>query len=155
MFGNYNFGNTYGNSMPTATQPYGYPIGNYNMNYNIPNMAQPTQMQQTNTNKIFVSSIDEVRQRQLPNNSDVIFLDNDKPILYQKIVDGKGQFEVKAFSITPYSPVETEKTTEPIDLSSYVKIADLEPIKAELKAIKDRLGNRQGGNNNGTNQYSK
>jgi hypothetical protein len=130
MFGNYNqFGNY---SMPTGTQPYGYPMNGYNM-------PQQPQMQ-TNTNKIYVSGIEDVRQRQLPNGSDVIFLDNDKPILYQKIVDSKGQFDVKAFSITPYAPQESVKNEQPMDLSAYAKQADIEAIKSEIKAIKDRLG---------------
>ena len=68
---NYNFG--YGNTMPTGTQPYGYPIGNYN----VPQMAQPQIQPQTTTNKIYVSGIEEVRQKQLPNNSEVVFIDND------------------------------------------------------------------------------
>lgn len=132
MYNNYNFGNGYGNSYPTGTQPYGYP------------MMQPQQAQvpqaQTNTNKIYVSGIEDVRQRNLPFNSDVIFLDNDKPILYQKIVDSKGQFEVKAFTIVPYSTQESEKASQSMDLSMYAKTTDLEQIRAELKAIKDKIG---------------
>lgn len=133
---NYNYGN-YGNSMPTGTQPYGYPMNNYG----VPQMAQPQVPQQTTTNKIYVSGIEEVRQRNLPFNSDVIFLDNDKPILYQKKVDDKGQFEVKAFTITAYSPQETEKGNNSIDLSAYAKASDLETIRGELKAIKEKLEN--------------
>lgn len=146
MFDRYGNSFQYGNSYPTATQPYGYPMGGYNM----ATMAQPQMPQQTNTNKIYVSGIEDVRQRQLPNGSDVIFLDNDKPILYQKIVDGKGQFEVKAFNITPYSPVEAEKQGGAIDLSNYVKTTDLEPIKAELEDIKNKLLNKEAVLNNGT-----
>ena len=112
-----------------------------------PQYAQPyTQPQQpqvqqapTNTNKIYVVGIEDVRARALPQNSDFIFLDNDKPILYQKVVDSKGQFEVKAFTITPYSPQEQPKSEGTIDLSNYVKLNDLEPIKAELNAIKEKL----------------
>lgn len=139
MFGNgfnnggnsFQFGNGY-------TNPYGY---GYQLQVPQPQQT-PTQI---NTNKIYVSGIDEVRQRQLPNGSDMLFLDNDKPLLYQKIVDGKGQFEVKAFQITPYSPVETAKDSQPINLSDYVKTSDLEPIKAELQAIKDKLGSKANG----------
>ena len=129
----------YGNSYPTATQPYGYSMP---QNFAMPQQqAQPTQ---TTTNKIYVSGIEDVRQRNLPFNSDVIFLDNDKPILYQKIVDGKGQFEVKAFSITPYIAQEIDKTSQPINLSGYAKTSDLEPIKAELEIIKEKLFGKVG-----------
>lgn len=132
MFGN-GFNGGYGNN---PYSPYGYATPNYGYNAQPQQQMQPSQI---NTNKIYVSGIDEVRQRQLPNGSDVIFLDNDKPLLYQKIVDGKGQFEVKAFTITPYLPQEAAKDTQSIDLSAYAKTSDLEPIKAELEAIKDKL----------------
>ena len=128
MFRN-NYVDFNGYSTPTGTQPYGYPMQNYGM----------PQQSQINTNKIYVSGIEEVRQKNLPFNSDVVFLDNDKPILYQKIVDGKGQFEVKAFTITPYNAVENEKEQQSINLSGYAKTTDLEPIKAELNAIKEKL----------------
>lgn len=132
----------FGATMPTATQPYGYPTNNFGMQQPQP---QPQQPMQTNTNKIYVSGIDDVRSRMLPQNSDYIFLDNDKPIIYQKIVDGKGQFEVKAFEIVPYSAQNQTKDNQSIDLSCYAKTSDLEPIKAELQSIKDRLMERDNG----------
>lgn len=109
--------------------------------YNAPLYQQQSnqQLQQSiNTNKIYVNGIDDVRSRQLPAGSDFIFLDNDKPIIYQKVVDGKGQFEVKAFSITPYSAQE-DKNNSQVDLSGYAKTTDLDPIRAELKSIKEQL----------------
>lgn len=136
MFGNgFNNGNSFqfGNGYSNPYSPYGY---GYQQQMQPQQQPQSTQI---NTNKIYVSGIDEVRQRQLPNGSDMLFLDNDKPIIYQKIVDGKGQFEVKAFTITPYSAVETAKDTQSIDLSAYAKTTDLEPIKAELKVIREKL----------------
>lgn len=129
----------YGNSFQNGNG-WGNPYSPYGYGY-----QQQMQPSQINTNKIYVSGIDEVRQRQLPNGSDMLFLDNDKPLLYQKIVDGKGQFEVKAFTITPYLPQETTKDTQSIDLSAYAKTTDLEPIKAELQAIKDKLGGKANG----------
>lgn len=120
--------NAYGNM-----QPFGYAANNYSL-------------PQTNTNKLYVSGIEDVRQRQMPNGSDFIFLDNDKPILYQKIVDSTGQFEIKTFSIAPYLPQDEPKPSQSIDLSSYAKTSDLEPIKAELQAIKDKLSGGINGN---------
>ena len=127
MFDRYMNPYQYSNSYPTATQPYGFAM-------------QPQQVQpQVNTNKIYVSGVEDVRQRQLSNGSDVIFLDNDKPILYQKIVDSTGQFEVKAFTITPYNAQETEKQSQHINITDYIKTTDLEPIKADIEAIKRKL----------------
>ena len=143
--------NGYGNTMPTGTQPYGYPMNNFNMQ----GQGQPQPQQQVpqiNTNKLYVNGIDDVRNRYLPPNSNYIFLDNDKPLLYQKIVDGTGQFEVKAFTITPYNTQETTKQEPSIDLSSYAKISDIEEIKNEIQAIKDKLTSKQGANSNGTSQ---
>lgn len=104
MFENGYFNNPFLYGFPTATQPYGYPMPSQN-----PYQQQQTtpQHQQTSTNKIFVSGIEEVRNRQLPPNSEYIFLDNEKSIIYQKTVDAKGQFEVKAFDIVPH--VESEE----------------------------------------------
>lgn len=138
------FGNPYTyNSMPTSTQPYGYPINPYtNIN------TQPQQQIQTQTNKIYVNGIEDVRNRVLPSSSDYIFLDNDQPILYQKIVDSKGQFEVKAFSIIPYEP--KSDTKQEVDLSAYVKKSDLEPLQEEIKALKEKLSPKKVEVKNGT-----
>ena len=129
-------------------QNFGY------MGYNTPNYAPPTynaQPQppqqippQTNTNKIYVSGIDDVRGRFFPPNSDYIFLDNDKPILYQKVVDSKGQFEVKAFTITPYSAQESQSQ---IDMSGYAKQEQIEALRQEINAIKDKITPKQVTNN--------
>lgn len=159
MFTN-NYGNygAYGNSMPTGTQPYGYPISPYM------NIAQQNQMQQqsqqmpiTNTNKIYVNGIDDVRNRLLPPNSDFIFLDNDKVTLYQKVVDANGNFDVKSFKTVQNNAEEENKQNCSIDLSGYVKTTDLDPIKNEIKALKEKLAikkaevsNGSGINGNGT-----
>ena len=86
------FGNNY--NMPYGMMPTGFP---YNNNLSAPPPQTPN-ASMTNTNKIYVNGEDDARNRWLPPNSDYIFLDNDKAIIYQKIVDSKGQFEIKAFS---------------------------------------------------------
>ena len=140
------FGNNFGyNSMPTATQPYGYPMNPYMNNMANPNQMQPQsqiQPQQpitTNTNKIYVNGIEDVRNRSLLPNSDYIFLDNDNAIIYQKIVDSKGQFEVKAFDIVPHIEQKETKSENNIDLSNYVKVTDLEPLQNDIKILKEKL----------------
>ena len=125
MFGN-NYTNPYFNSMPTATQPYGY-TSPY-MNQPNSQMASPN----TYTNKVYVSNADAVRNKELPANSDYIFLDNDKPILYQKIVDGKGQFEVKMFKITPYEEPERVET-------DYAKASALTALEDKIKALEAKI----------------
>lgn len=156
------------NSMPTATQPYGYPMYNPYSMYptinptqqmqpnTIPNQPQSsaTSNNMTNTNKIFVSGIDDVKNnRNLLPNSDYIFLDNDKPILYQKIVDGTGKFEVKAFSISPLKDTETSNNSNKSDLSNYVPLKDFEALQARLngieRQIKDLTANKSKNDNYG------
>lgn len=117
-----------------------YPYDNYNFNGVPPVNSQPQyQRQNQSTNKIYVSGIDDVRRMNLAAGSDFIFLDNDKPLLYQKIVSPNGQFEVKTFTISPYEQKETPKEQTPIDLSGYVKITELEQIRAELNELKNKI----------------
>lgn len=134
-------------------QPYNYG-GTYIPNYNFQNPYQqfnPSLTQQqmqpqnqqassaTNTNKIFVSSIDDVKSKPLSANSDFIFLDNDKPILYQKTVDGKGQFEVKAFEIHEIKPQERQKEDNSINLSDYVTLTEFEALKGQINDLKNKI----------------
>ena len=139
-YDNYNF-----SGIPQPNQPYGFNTVPYQSQ-----QQRTGQNNQTNTNKIYVSGIEDVRARMLPAGSDFIFLDNDKPILYQKIVSPSGQFEVKTFTISPYEPQEATKTENSIDLSSYVKTTDLEPIKAELNELKNKLSAKKMEVSNGT-----
>ena len=133
-------------------QPYNYG-GTYIPNYNFqnpyqqfnPNLTQQQTQQQnqqssvTNTNKIFVSGIDDVKNKPLSANSDFIFLDNDKPILYQKTVDGKGQFEVKAFEIHEIKPQEKQKEDNSINLSNYVTLTEFEVLKGQIDELKNKI----------------
>ena len=140
MFGN-NFSNPYGFN----TNPYSYGTPMY-PNYNQPaqqTTPQTQTIQTTNTNKIFVNGIEDVRNRSLPPNSDYTFLDNDKPLLYQKVVDSKGQFEVKVFDIVPHK--EEQSTAPSVDMSQYVLKTDFDKITHELTSLKEQL-NKLGGN---------
>lgn len=132
-----------------------YPYDNYNnfnmqQPYNFNNQQFNRPQNQANTNKIYVSGIDDVKKTMLPAGSDYIFLDNDKPILYQKIVSPNGQFEVKTFTISPYEQKETTKEQNSIDLSEYVKTSEFEQIKAELNELKNKLIPKKVEVNNGT-----
>lgn len=120
---------------PQGMQPYGNQFNPYMQQQNQSNQTQPAMA--TNTNKIFVASIEDVRNRALPFNSDFIFLDNEKPILYQKTVDSKGQFEVKEFSI---SPLEVKDNTE-----KYVLKSDFERLESQLKDLQNKLGEGNNG----------
>lgn len=122
---NYNFQNPYQQFNPSLTQQQTQP--------------QQTMNNATNTNKIFVAGIDDVKSRNIPFNSDFIFLDNDKPYLYQKTVDGKGQFEVKAFEIHEIKPQEKAKEDNSINLSNYVTLTEFEALKGQIDELKNKI----------------
>lgn len=131
-----------GNTMPTATQPYGYP-------FNIAQQPSVQPPQAVNTNKTYVSGIEDVRLRPLPPNSEFIFLDNEKSILYQKKVDSNGQFEVKAYEITEYNADTTPIAQPQVDLSGYVPRTEFEALQREIKALSDKISNIRSVTQNG------
>jgi len=88
---------------------YGF-VPPVNSGYTTPNYNAINQPMITQTNKIYVSGKEDAQSRILPPNSDYIFLDNNKPIIYQKIVNGSGQFEFKMFDIIPHKE-ETETSS--------------------------------------------
>lgn len=152
MFNNYTNPYMYGGSgvgMNFGTNPYYQPYQTQMPQQpQMQQAAQPQaqtqpqvqpQMNATNTNKIYVNGTEDVRARILPPNSDYIFLDNDKAMIYQKVVDGKGQFEVKTFDIVPHVEPETAKTPDSTNLSNYVLKSDLDPLRAEIKALNDKI----------------
>lgn len=149
MYGN-NF-NPYGFNPATNapnTNPYGYnPVSPFNGQ---PQNTQP--LNATNTNKIYVSGVEDVKGRMLMPNSDYMFIDNDKPIAYQKIVDGKGQFTVKAFKLVEFDPTK-EQTTQALNPDEYVLKTDFDKLNESVKNLTIRLEQlkpTQGGNINGT-----
>ena len=141
-------GNNYGGYMPYSTPYNGYnnnqgnytgqaPFAPQNGNYAPPaqSQQQPAQM---NTNKIYVTGIDDARARQLPPNSDFIFLDNDKPLLYRKTVDATGKMEIKAFKISEYT--ETEAAPAPaVDMTQFVSVEQFKDVQTEMNRIKKTI----------------
>ena len=150
-------GNNYGGYVPYST-PYNgqtnymgqVPFVSQNANYapQTPTQQQPAQM---NTNKIYVTGIDDARARQLPPNSDFIFLDNDKPLLYRKTVDATGKMEIKAFKISEYTETEAAPAG---DMSQYVSAEEFKSMQTEVGRIKKTIDNllkkeKKGGEENG------
>ena len=138
--------NQYGMYAPNQT-PYSTPYGGFSPMPNTyptqpqftpqtPNYAPQTQSaQQMNTNKIYVTGIEDAKTRQLPANSDYIFLDNDKPLLYRKTVDATGKMEIKTFKISEYTETEAEAAPA-VDMSQYVSVKD---FNSEINRIKKTI----------------
>lgn len=147
MYQQYNSPFNY-NTMPTATQPYGYAMNNISSQM-MPSQ-QPTQNQFTNI--IFVSGLEDVKKRYQSPTSEMYYADNDKPLLYKKIVYANGQFDIKTFDISEHCAENDTKDALPIDLSCYVKTSDLDPLERKIKALEEQLAKyKQGDKPNGTN----
>ena len=159
--------NPYGNIYQTPyNTPYGGFMpsqGNYTgqapfatQNGNFAPQTQPQQQPaQMNTNKIYVTGIDDARARQLPPNSDFIFLDNDKPLLYRKTVDATGKMEIKAFKISEYTETEAAPASAPaVDMSQFVSVEEFKTVQTEMGRIKRTIDGllkkeKKGGEENG------
>ena len=115
------FNNNYGfpnfNSLPTATQPYGFP------------MAIPQQQSQPQSNIVYVNGIEDVKNRPLPPNSNYAFMDNDNPILYRKTVDAQGKMTVEVFDIVPHKD-------EPEIKPDYALKSDLEELQKQIVKLR-------------------
>lgn len=152
MYNPYQNGNMYQTPYSVPYSGYMQPQGNYtgqapfapqNGNYTPtaqPQQQQPQQPPQMNTNKIYVTGIDDARARQLPPNSDFIFLDNDKPLLYRKTVDATGKMEIKAFKISEYTETEAAPASAPaVDMSQFVSVEEFKGMQNEMKRIKKNI----------------
>lgn len=149
----------YGGFMPSQGNYTGQaPFAPQNGNYTPQTPSQPQSQQQPaqmNTNKIYVTGIDDARARQLPPNSDFIFLDNDKPLLYRKTVDATGKMEIKAFKISEYTETEAATASAPaVDMSQFVSVEEFKTVQTEMGRIKRTIDGllkkeKKGGEENG------
>lgn len=133
MFGQNNYGAPY-----YTGAPY-YSNGGYSSPMYQPQsgMQQPS-VQNMNTNKLYTTGIEDVRARQLPPNSDFIFLDNDKPIIYRKTTDATGKMDIQVFEIKPFQP-EQNKPEPSIDTSQFALKTEIDGLKNEIEQLKESL----------------
>lgn len=137
----FNYNNPFLNNNGFGFNPnggYNYPPFSPQNPHNMP--PQPTQIAtSTNTNKIYVSGIDEVKSRILPPDSDMIFIDNERDILYEKVVDSTGKFQIKMLDIVEHKDPEKSDKVADDKLSEYATKSDLEPFNALKTQYNDRL----------------
>jgi hypothetical protein len=133
------------NTMPTATQPFGYPVNPYMYSQQPQQKQQPQPQPQQqaptmiNTNKLYANGLEDVKNRSLPPNSDYIFVDNDKDILYQRIVDGTGKSDTRMFDLLPHIEKEAATSQQSVDLDKYVLKTDFETLQGQIKALNDKI----------------
>lgn len=137
--------------------PFGYnppmqPFNNFN---NMQPQVQPQPQNQpanaTNTNKIFVNGIEDAKSRMLMPNSDYMFLDNDKKLIYQRVVDGTGQSTIKTYKYVEVNENEINDTPQfalKSDFDKSIKelndkinnIIENQKINAKVQEIKKEAG---------------
>ena len=163
MYNPYQNGNMYQTPYSVPYSGFMPSQGNYTgqvpfapQNGNYATQAQPQQQPaQMNTNKIYVTGVEDARARQLPPNSDFIFLDNDKPLLYRKTVDATGKMEIKAFKISEYTETEAAPASAPaVDMSQFVSVEEFKTVQTEMGRIKRTIDGllkkeKKGGEENG------
>ncbi len=134
------YGNNFGNPMP-GMQPTQVPNYNpYNFYNNYQQPQQQTQQPKINTNKIFVSGIEDVKMRMLDPNSDYIFFDNDKSMIYRKVVDGTGHFDVKAYDVIEHKEAEkTPAEAQSINPQDFVRKEEFEALQAKLNTLMNKI----------------
>lgn len=128
------YGTNYGAYPYQQNGAYGY------SGYSTPAYQPPQQVQQQpiNTNKMYANGIEDVRCRQLPANSDFIFLDNDKPIIYRKTTDATGKMNIEMFKIIPYE--EEEKKVQPtMNPADYVSVEDFRRLEQQFNELRASL----------------
>lgn len=94
--------------------------GNYGYGY------QPQPMQ-PKTNKIFVTSLEEALARPSEPNSEIIYLHQNEPLLFEIVTDMQGRKAVKTFRLG------VEEKSKPQE--DYVSRAEFEAFKAQFKPM--------------------
>jgi hypothetical protein len=95
-------------------------LGNNYSNYNsyngysnygqIPQYQQPIS-QLPKTNKIFVTSLEEAISRPAEPNTEIVYLHQNEPLLFQIATDIQGKKSYKAFKLMPLEEVQKKEET--------------------------------------------
>lgn len=131
-YGNYQNGNM---AYPNNFVPY-----NQNNGFNQP------QQQPVKTNHIYVTSLEDALARSVEPNSEIVYLHQDKPLLYNVRTDMMGK---KTYTVLELKPPIAENITEnkteiqsevpTIDTSMFVSKKEFEEFKATVQPIVDKI----------------
>lgn len=114
---NFNYGNM---PFPNMNQPYGQP-----------NVSQ-MQNASPKTNKILVVSLEDALNRYAEPNSEMIYINQDQPLLYQVHTDYMGKKTYLIMDLVEHKATSTQSNTD------YVTKADVEKIvKEQIEAMKN------------------
>lgn len=132
---------SYGNySNANLAYPNGYSPYNQNNGFNQP------QQQTVKTNHIYVTSLEDALARSVEPNSEIVYLHQDKPLLYNVRTDMMGK---KTYTVLELKPPVAENITETkteiqsevptIDTSMFVSKKEFEDFKATVQPLIDRI----------------
>lgn len=130
-------------------QPYGgynfqtAPIQQPPMQTPIQAPMQPPSPPPPKTNKIFVTSLEEALSRFSEPNSEIVYLHQDQPLLFEIKTDTQGRKVYKTYQLADYAAPQAQGEAKQ-DLSSYVTREEFEAFKAKIEAL----------NSNGKNDKS-
>ena len=79
------------------------------------------------TNIIYVNGIEDAKSRPVNPGCELLMADNEKPLMYKKIVDTTGHFEMKIYDVA----IHKEEEAKPVE---YVSREEFEEVIAKLKA---------------------
>lgn len=114
--------------------------GGYQTQVQIPQMnyapqVQPQQPQQPKTNKSFVTSLEAAKSMPADYNSYMIYLDQDKPLLYEIYTDAQGIKTATIYKITPQAAAEAQSDMP----ASYATREELEGVQGQIRALTERI----------------
>lgn len=113
--------------------PYGMPYGNFQQ------QPQPQMTQQPKTNKILVTGLSDALNRLADPNSVMIYIDQDKPFIYQIKTDIYGKKEYETFSLQSYTTPDNPQEPK-ADLSNYVTKQEFQAVLAKIEALMGSKG---------------
>lgn len=130
--------NSYGMPQVSAI-PYqgGYSPYNQNNGFN-----QQPQQPPIKTNHIYVTSLEDALARSVEPNSEIVYLHQDKPLLFNVKTDMLGK---KTYTVLELHPPIAESTTETasvmpnVDTDMFVSREEFNELKKQIKPLLDRI----------------
>lgn len=88
------------------------------------------------TNKIFVTSLEEALSRFSEPNSEIIYLHQDQPLLFEIKTDAQGRKGYKTYQLADYAAPQAQQPKQ--DLSAYVTREEFEAFKVKMEEITNK-----------------
>lgn len=115
----------------------------YYQNPYLQNVQMPFQNQQQNNGLIWVQGETGAKSYFVAPNTTVLLMDSESQQFYLKSADPSGMpLPLRVFEYTEMKP-EKASESKTMDLSSYATKAEIEPIMAEIEALKRKVNKNE------------